>query len=188
MKKLTKVLVVIDAQVDFITGALRNEEAIKAVPNIVKKINDFDGDYILVTMDTHDENYLESKEGKKLPVKHCVKGTKGWQLQEDIKKALIEHDAKEGKNVMFFQKPTFGSTSMAEFIELDEAFEGELDIEIIGFVSSICVISNALLLKTFLFDRADISVDTKCIAGLNKENNDSAIEVMKSCQINIINK
>lgn len=184
--KAKKILIVIDCQNDFIDGALRNEEAIKAVPNIVKKINEFDGDYILVTLDTHDSNYMESKEGKMLPVVHCVMATDGWQLHPDIKNALIYADVHKNQNVMYFHKPTFGSQAMAEFLEMDEEFEGNLDIEIIGFVSSICVISNALVLKTFLFDRADISVDTKCIAGLNKENNDSAIEVMKSCQIKIL--
>lgn len=188
MKKLTKVLVVIDAQVDFITGALRNEEAIKAVPNIVNKIKNFDGDYILVTLDTHGENYLESKEGKKLPVKHCVKGTEGWQLQEDIKKVLIEFDAKEGKNVMYFHKPTFGSTSMAEFMELDEAFEGELDIEYVGFCTDICVVSNVLMEKAVLFDRAKITVDASCCAGVTPEKHKAALETMKSCQINVINE
>ena len=145
-----KILVIIDFQNDFIDGSLKNEEAIKAVPNIVKKINDFDGDYIFVTMDTHDENYLNTNEGKMLPVKHCIKDTHGWQLNPDIKDALIYADVYKNQNVMYFNKPTFGSQRMAEFLEMDEEFEGNLDIEIIGFVSSICVISNALLLKTFL--------------------------------------
>lgn len=188
MEKLTKVLVVIDAQVDFITGALRNEEAIKAVPNIVKKINEFNGDYILVTLDTHKDNYLETNEGKMLPVVHCIKNTDGWKLNSNIQDAIDNAEKNKNIEVIYFEKPTFGSQSMAKFIEMDEAFEGKLEIEIIGFVSSICVISNALLLKTFLFDRADISVDTKCIAGLSKENNNAAIEVMKSCQINVINE
>lgn len=184
-----KILIVIDCQNDFIDGSLRNEDAINAVPNIVKKINEFNGDYILVTMDTHEENYLETNEGKMLPVVHCIKDTDGWKINTDIAKAIqLAEGRNNGNRVIYFEKPTFGSQAMAEFLEMNEEFEGNLDIKIIGFVSSICVISNALLLKTFLFNRADISVDTKCIAGLNKENNDSAIEVMKSCQINIINE
>lgn len=188
MKKLTKVLVVIDAQVDFITGALRNEEAIKAVPNIVNKIKNFDGDYILVTLDTHDENYLESKEGKKLPVKHCVKGTEGWKLQEDIKGALIDFDAKEGKNVMYFHKPTFCSTEMSEFLEFDEAFEGNLEIEYVGFCTDICVVSNVLMEKALLYDRAEITVDASCCAGVTPESHNAALTTMKMCQINVINE
>ena len=100
-----KILIIVDVQNDFIDGALRNEDAIKAVPNIVKKIDEFNGDYILVTMDTHSEDYLETNEGKKLPVVHCVKGTYGWKINEDIKKALIAFDLKENKNVMYFYKP-----------------------------------------------------------------------------------
>jgi len=186
--KTKKVLVVIDCQNDFITGALRNEEAIKAVPNIVKKINEFDGDYILVTMDTHESNYLETNEGKKLPVVHCVKGTEGWQLQEDIKKVLIEFDAKEGKNVMYFHKPTFGSQAMAEFLDLDEAFEGNLDIEYVGFCTDICVVSNVLMEKAILYDRANITVDASCCAGVTPESHKAALTTMKMCQINVINE
>lgn len=186
--KTKKILIVIDSQNDFITGALRNEEAIKAVPNIVKKINEFDGDYILVTMDTHESNYLETNEGKKLPVVHCVKGTEGWQLQEDIKKMLIEFDAKEGKNVLYFLKPTFGSQAMAECLELDEAFEGNLDIEYVGFCTDICVVSNVLMEKAILYDRANITVDASCCAGVTPESHKAALTTMKMCQINVINE
>lgn len=188
MKKTSKILVVIDAQVDFITGALRNEEAIKAVPNIVNKINNFDGDYIFVTMDTHNEDYLNSKEGKKLPVKHCVKGTDGWKLQEDIKKALLDFDAKEKKNVMYFYKPTFGSIDLQNFVEMDEEFEGELEIEYVGFCTDICVVSNVLMEKALLYDRANITVDASCCAGVTPEKHKAALETMKSCQINVINE
>ena len=186
--KEKKILVVIDCQNDFIDGSLKNEEAIKAVPNIVKKIIDFDGDYIFVTMDTHDENYLETNEGKNLPVVHCVKGTYGWRLPEEVKQALISFDSKKGKNVMYFHKPTFGSTSMAEFLELDEAFEGELEIEYVGFCTDICVISNVLMEKAILYDRASITVDASCCAGVTPEKHKAALETMKSCQINVINE
>ena len=188
MKKLTKVLVVIDAQVDFITGALRNEEAIKAVPNIVNKIKNFDGDYILVTLDTHDENYLESKEGKKLPVKHCVKGTEGWKLQEGIKKALLDFDAKEKKNVMYFHKPTFGSIDLQNFVEMDEEFDCNIEFEFVGFCTDICVVSNVLLLKAALYDRCEITVDASCCAGVTPESHNAALTTMKMCQINVINE
>lgn len=186
--KTKKVLVVIDCQNDFITGALRNEEAIKAVPNIVKKINEFDGDYILVTMDTHESNYLETNEGKKLPVVHCVKATEGWQLQPDIKDALINADVNKNQNVMYFHKPTFGSQAMAEFLELDEVFEGNLDIEYVGFCTDICVVSNVLMEKAILYDRANITVDASCCAGVTPESHKAALTTMKMCQINVINE
>jgi len=185
---MKKILVIIDCQNDFIDGSLKNEEAIKAVPNIVKKINEFDGDYILVTMDTHESDYLETNEGKMLPVEHCIKGTEGWQLNPDIKDALVYADVCKKQNVMFFNKPTFGSTSMAEFLELDEAFEGELEIEYIGFCTDICVISNVLMEKAILYDRANITVDASCCAGVTLEKHKAALEVMKSCQINVINE
>ena len=186
--KTKKVLIVIDCQNDFITGALRNEEAIKAVPNIVKKINEFDGDYILVTMDTHESNYLETNEGKNLPVVHCVKATEGWQLQPDIKDALINADVQKNQNVMYFHKPTFGSQAMAEFLDLDEAFDGNLEIEYVGFCTDICVISNVLIEKAMLYDRASITVDASCCAGVTPEKHKAALETMKSCQINVINE
>jgi len=187
MKK-KKILVIIDCQNDFITGSLRNEEAIKVVPNIVEKINNFNGDYILVTMDTHDENYLETKEGKMLPVKHCIKGTDGWKINKDIQDAICLAEGKnDGNRVIYFEKPTFGSTVMAEFLEMDKDFEGNLEIEFLGFCTDICVISNVLAEKAILYDRAEITVDATCCAGVTPEKHKSALEVMKSCQIKIIN-
>lgn len=183
-----KILVVIDCQNDFIDGSLGNEEAIKAVPNIVKKIKEFDGDHILVTMDTHEDNYLSTNEGKMLPVVHCIKGTEGWMINSDIKNALINADVHKNQSVMYFHKPTFGSQSMAEFFEMDEAFEGELEIEYVGFCTDICVISNVLMEKALLYDRANITVDASCCAGVTPEKHKAALEVMKSCQINVINE
>ena len=181
--KTKKILIVIDCQNDFIDGSLRNEEAIKAVPNIVKKIKEFDGDYILVTMDTHESNYLETNEGKMLPVVHCVKGTQGWQMNPDIKNALINADVHKNQNVMYFHKPTFGSQAMAEFLELDEAFDGNLEIEYVGFCTDICVISNVLMEKAILYDRASITVDASCCAGVTPQTHQGALETMKMCQV-----
>ena len=180
---MKKILIIIDPQVDFINGSLANEEADKKVPNIVKKITDFDGDYIFVTRDTHDEDYLDTIESKHLPIEHCIFKTNGWFIDKRITEALHKHELSEsGVMIHYINKPTFGSTELMEKIR---NIQGNLDIEIVGFVSSICVVTNALLLKTALFDRAEISVDSNCIAGLSKENNDAAIEVMKSCHIKI---
>lgn len=189
MEYKIKILVLIDVQNDFITGSLANKEAQKAIPNIVKKINEFDGDYIMCTFDTHTEDYLNTKEGKALPVVHCVKGTDGWRMNKDVAEALI------GKNVYFIPKPTFGSVegmygdhSLTEaIIHLKKNYkERPFEIEICGFVSDICVISNALILKTFCYDFADITVDSKCCAGITPEKHEAALEVMRSCQINVI--
>lgn len=174
-----KVLVCIDIQNDFISGSLRNDEAFKRIPNIVYKIKEFKGDYIFVTRDTHQKNYLKTNEGKYLPVEHCIEGTPGWELDWQVKEAL----EKKTCPVKYINKPTFGSFELVDEIS---KIEGELDIEIIGFVSSICVVSNALLLKAKLYDRANISVISSCTAGLNDKNNEAAFETMRSCQINII--
>ena len=186
MKNKFSILCVIDAQNDFITGSLRNEEAIKTIPNLVKKIREFNGDAIFYTLDTHNQDYLETKEGEKLPVVHCVRGTDGWKLEANVESAL--NDARlRNVPVTKVEKPTFGSFDLIEKIKRCTLLD-DVDIEIVGFVSSICVVSNALMLKAAFYDKANITVDTNCIAGLNNFNNNSAIEVMKSCQINIVNE
>lgn len=181
---MKKILVVIDCQNDFIDGSLRNEEAIKAVPNIVKKIESFKGDNILVTRDTHDANYLETAEGKKLPVVHCVNGTGGWYLNADIAKALHQKELREECLVGYLNKPTFGSFKLAEFIG---AIKDDLEIEFVGFCTDICVVSNALMVKAAVYDHAEISVDASCCAGVTPESHQAALTTMQMCQINIVN-
>ena len=186
---MAKVLIIVDCQNDFITGSLANEEAQKKVPNIIKKIEDFDGDAIFVTRDTHNEHYLNSKEGKSLPIEHCIEGTWGWDIEEQVKNTLEEARVVRGIPVEYFNKPTFGAYNLTyEVGHTLNLYKDNNVIEIVGFVSSICVISNALLLKTLFYKKADITVDASCIAGLSKDNNKAAIEVMKSCQINVINE
>lgn len=181
-----KILIVVDGQQDFINGSLRNEEAIKAVPNIVKKINEFNGECIFVTMDTHSDDYLESKEGIALPVKHCIKGTDGWNLNKDIENALINAELNRKINVKYIEKPTFGSFAVCEYLEYE--CDGELEVEYVGFCTDICVISNVLMDKALLYDRAEFIVDASCCAGVTPEKHKAALEVMKSCQINVINE
>ena len=186
MEKRKVILCVIDTQNDFITGALRNEEAIKTVPNIVKKINEFEGSAIYATMDTHDIDYLDTNEGKKLPVTHCVKYTDGWLIEPSIKKAL--DDARErGIRVEYVEKPTFGSTELVNLLYTDSWSE-DLTVDFVGFCTDICVVSNAILAKAKLYDRASIYVYADCCAGVTPESHKAALLTMKMCQINVVNE
>lgn len=178
---MKKILAVIDVQNDFITGSLANPDALKAVPAIVRKINSPGWDSVFVTIDTHGPDYLSSREGQKLVVTHCIKGTEGWKIQEDVRQALGRLEIP----VTYIEKPGFGSTELPDRIQ--EFIAGDdCEIVMVGFVSSICLISNALILKTSLYDKAEISIDASCTAGLNPENNSAALEVARSCQINVL--
>lgn len=173
---MKKYLVVVDMQKDFVDGALGTKEACAIVPAAVEKIKGFDGE-IFVTFDTHFDNYMETSEGKNLPVTHCIKGTDGWRLDNDISAALGE------KSFTPVEKYTFGSVKLPEMIKA-AAGGDEFAVELIGLCTDICVISNALLLKAS-FPEAAIAVDEKCCAGVTPEKHAAAIEVMKSCQIDI---
>jgi nicotinamidase-related amidase len=174
---MKKFLVVVDMQKDFIDGALGTKEACAIVPAAVRKIEEFDGE-IFATFDTHFDNYMETAEGKKLPVPHCIKGTAGWQLDKDIAAAL------EKKKFTPVEKLTFGSVDLPELIK--KAADGDdFAVELIGLCTDICVISNALLLKAN-FPEAVIAVDEKCCAGVTPEKHNAAVETMKSCQIDLI--
>ena len=181
-----EILVVIDAQNDFIDGSLRNEEAIKAVPNVVEKIRNFDGDLIIATFDTHDENYLSSNEGKKLPVVHCIKNTDGWNLEPNVKAALTDANLRNIK-VSYIEKPTFGSDEVPLTIHHLFNFDEELDIEFVGFCTDICVVSNVLITKAAFYNRANIKVDASCCAGVTPESHKAALLTMQMCQVDIIN-
>lgn len=175
-----KVLVVIDAQNDFIDGALRNEEAIKAVPQIVEKIKNWDG-LVVATQDTHEPDYLNTREGKYLPIKHCIQDTEGWLIQSDIWKAIVERT----KPCRFMIKRTFGYTMLPDLIEYECANDKIDEIEFCGFCTDICVISNALIVKA-AFPEVDIKVDAACCAGVTPEKHEAALSVMESCQIEVI--
>lgn len=178
-------LVVIDCQNDFITGSLANEEAQKKVPNIVNKIREFNGEAIFVTRDTHTKNYLNTKEGKLLPVVHCVEGTEGWQVEPSIQAALNDAGLR-GIKVMYVNKPTFGSRELIIRMSnyLDPAGS---NIEICGFCTDICVVSNALLIKEAFYETADITVDGKLCAGVTVDSHKAALTTMQMCQINVVN-
>ncbi len=174
---MKKILVVVDMQKDFVDGALGTAEAVAIVPNVVKKINEFDGD-IFVTYDTHFENYMDTSEGKNLPVPHCIKGTDGWKLDSNVYEALSKKEYTE------VEKLTFGSTALPELIK-NQVGEEEFTIELIGLCTDICVVSNALILKAN-FPEIDIMVDKTCCAGVTPASHDAALTTMQMCQIKII--
>ena len=174
---MKKILVVVDMQKDFVDGSLGSKEAVAIVPAVVKKIKDFEGD-IFVTYDTHYENYMETAEGKKLPVIHCIKGTDGWNLDDDVMNALV------GKKYTPVEKVTFGSVNLPGLIK--EAIGNEdFEVEVIGLCTDICVVSNALIIKAN-FPEASIIVDSTCCAGVTPTKNEAALETMRSCQIDVI--
>jgi nicotinamidase-related amidase len=186
---MKKLLICIDVQNSFIDGELGSEQAVDTVPNIVKKIKEFNNGIIITTQDTHESDYMETPEGKSLPVPHCIRGSEGWEINSDVMNAIQERIKIKGVSTINVQKPTFGSIELANIVNnLVRSTDEDINIEICGFVSSICVISNALLIKTMLYNlnRVTISVLKDCCAGLNDYNHNAAIEVMKSCQINVI--
>ena len=169
-------LIVVDMQKDFVDGALGTAEALAIVPKVAEKIRQFDGE-IFATLDTHFDDYMNTMEGKKLPVVHCVKETKGWQLDRTVMQALSE------KGYTPVEKLTFGSTALPELIR-KAAGEEVFTIELIGLCTDICVVSNALLLKAH-FPECDISVDAACCAGVTPELHKAALQTMQSCHIQI---
>ncbi len=169
-----KILCVIDMQNDFIDGALGTKEAEAITDNVAKKIDLYrkNGDRVIFTRDTHYDNYMETQEGRNLPVPHCIKDTHGWQISEK----LTVGDSK------VIDKPTFGSTELSEYIA---ELEGAREVEFIGLCTDICVISNAMLLKAKL-PEVKISVDSACCAGVTPESHNNALSAMKMCQIEIL--
>ena len=172
-----KYLIVVDMQNDFVDGALGTKEAVAIVPNVVKKIKTFDGK-VLFTRDTHHENYMDTQEGKNLPVPHCIEGTEGFELVDEIK-ALC--DSKP------IDKPVFGSVELGRILQEEDAKEPIESIMLVGLCTDICVISNAFVIKSFL-PEVPIIVDASCCAGVTPESHLRALESMKTCQIQIVNE
>ena len=171
-------LIVVDMQKDFVDGSLGTKEAQAIVDSVVKKIDFHDGP-IFATLDTHPADYLNTAEGRKLPVEHCIKGTPGWQLNAKVAEALSH------KPHTLVEKPTFGSVELPKRI-LEDAGGDAFSVELIGLCTDICVISNALLLKAN-FPEVPICVDARCCAGVTPEAHDAALKVMRSCQIDVKN-
>lgn len=167
-----KFLIVVDMQIDFITGSLGSIQAEAIVQNVLEKIKNFEGK-VIFTRDTHYADYLNTQEGIKLPVEHCIKDTSGWQICDELK-GLVE---------TVVDKETFGSIKLPEIIK---DFGEDIDeIELCGLCTDICVISNAMILKV-AFPETKIVVDSKCSAGVSLESHNTALEAMKAVQIEII--
>ena len=172
-----RALIVVDMQNDCIDGSLGTKDAQAILSNVKNKIEQYkkNNDVIIFTRDTHNEDYLETQEGKNLPVKHCVKDTKGWEISKEL--------LTEGYKVI--NKDTFGSLELVDYLKQDyKEFD---EIELVGLCTDICVISNAMILKA-AFLKSVIKVDASACAGVTKESHKNALEAMKMCQIKIINE
>lgn len=170
-----KILIVVDMQKDFVTGVLGSKEAQAILPAVAERVRGFDGE-IIFTMDTHGENYPDTQEGRRLPVKHCIGGTAGWELEDALKALAAE------KNASMYEKGTFGSVRLAK--ELKKRQESIESIELVGVCTDICVVSNALLLKAYMPELL-IRVDGSCCAGVTPQKHEAALETMRSCQIEV---
>ena len=166
---MKKTLIVIDMQNDFIDGSLGTAEAVQIVGNVAAKIQEYKsrGDEIIFTRDTHHENYMETNEGKHLPVVHCIEGTKGWEIREEL----------DTEGAKIIDKPSFGYTGWKDF-----DFE---EVELVGLCTDICVVSNALMIKAH-FPEIKVSVDASCCAGVTPESHEAALKTMQMCQVEII--
>jgi nicotinamidase-related amidase len=178
---MKKTLIVIDMQNDFITGSLGTKEAQAIVPNVKKKIEEYRarGDEIIFTRDTHYDDYLETNEGKHLPVKHCIKYTHGWEIAEEL-------SLQNGNSII--NKLTFGYNGWNVYFDCGlSIIENSVpdEIELVGLCTDICVVSNALILKA-MYPEIDITVDASCCAGVTPESHQAALTTMKMCQINVI--
>ena len=175
------VLIVVDMQTDFVDGALGTPEAVAILENVTAKIKAYAADpdgVIFVTYDTHTESYMETSEGKHLPVPHCIKGTAGWALHPTVAAAL------EGVTYTAVEKPTFGSVALPALVK--EAAAGDFSVELIGLCTDICVVSNTLLLKAH-YPEVSISVDASCCAGVTPDTHRAALTTMGMCQIEVKN-
>ena len=171
MKAMKNYLIVVDMQNDFIDGALGTAEAVAIVPEVKRLMEDFDGE-IIFTRDTHKEDYMETREGKYLPVPHCIEGTHGWQIT----------DALPTGGARIIDKPTFGSTELAALLVEENRREPIASVTLAGLCTDICVISNAMLIKAAL-PEIDVKVVARASAGVTPDSHDNALAAMKMCQI-----
>lgn len=171
------VLIVVDMQKDFIDGALGTHEAVAIVPNVVKKVRDFQGD-VIFTRDTHFENYMDTQEGHNLPVPHCIRETEGWQICKELQPFA--------ENAPIIDKTTFGSMELGPILQ-DMHEDGAISsITFVGVCTDICVISNVMIAKAFL-PEVPIIVDAACCAGVTPDSHNTALASMRTCQVQVIN-
>lgn len=170
---MSKILIVVDMQNDFIDGALGTKEAVEIVPYVKNVIENFDGK-VFFTRDTHYDNYMQTQEGANLPVPHCIKGTYGWQIRKELD---------ELRKTEAIDKLTFGSSRLVEVLKEEKDMES---ITFVGLCTDICVISNAMVVKAF-YPEVPLIVDAKGCAGVSPESHNQALEAMKMCQIKIVN-
>ena len=166
---MNKILIVVDMQNDFVSGSLGTAEARDIITKVRAKLDSFDGD-VIFTRDTHNEDYLKTNEGKHLPVEHCIKGSRGWEIIDELKPYVKKT----------IDKPTFGSTELVEYLKT----KNYDSFELCGLCTDICVVSNALLIKANFYE-AEVSVDSTCCAGVTVNSHNSALETMKMCQIEV---
>jgi len=172
---MRKLLIVIDMQKDFVDGSLGTAEAVAIVPAVKAKVESYPTEDVIYTLDTHGEDYLETQEGRHLPVVHCVRGTPGWELTEALKAPLA--------SARCYEKPTFGSLALAHDLAA-LSYEEDIALELVGLCTDICVVSNALLLKAAM-PEVPIAVDAACCAGVTPEKHAAALETLRSCQIEV---
>ena len=174
---MSRYLIVVDMQNDFIDGSLGTAEAVAIVDKVNQLVAAWDGP-VIFTRDTHQENYLETQEGRNLPVPHCIQGSEGWQLEKGLQ---AQCDARQCR---VFDKPTFGSMELSAYLAAVHAEDLIEEIVLVGICTDICVISNAMLAKATL-PEVPVSVIAECCAGVTPESHDRALEAMKMCQIHV---
>ena len=173
---MQEILIVVDMQNDFVYGSLGTPEAQRIVDHVAEKIMQFEG-RVLFTKDTHESDYLETQEGVRLPVEHCIRGTKGWELVPAIEALRLP-------DTPVIEKPTFGSSELVSLLERLNEEEPIRSITLVGLCTDICVISNALLIKAY-FPEIPIAVDATCCAGVTVESHQRALDAMRVCQIDV---
>lgn len=195
-----KVLIVVDMQKDFVDGSLGTKEAQAIVPLVAETIHQFAGPdtAIIFTKDTHGKNYMDTLEGKNLPVPHCIEGCDGYSIVDEVFDAWMQHAVGENSfmsgydaypimdlNPIVVKKPTFGSVELQNILyDMNERM-GVEEITLMGLCTGICVMSNAILAKATL-PEVPVNVVADCCACVTPESHKTALEAMKLCQINII--
>lgn len=174
---MKEILIVVDMQKDFIDGSLGTPEAVAILPKVADKIRTFEGE-VIYTRDTHPTDYMNTLEGKKLPVPHCIRGTEGWEIAPEL--FAIQSG-------VIIDKPTFGSVELGALLQSVNFVETIEKVTLVGLCTDICVLSNALLVKAHL-PEVEVVVDASCCAGVTPESHNTALAAMKMCQIVVENE